>query len=361
MNVGGEGETSPPGAPATRAAEIADPLRILGWILTKLAYVFVPFRLLLQFAKLQGAIDGLRSADRLLTIEGVGRPLGERDLRGVSRRHLQFRRRAQLVRIWPQISDLDGAKAIEIDGLEHLDMALAAGKGAILTSGHFGYNRMIKPTLAACGRRALLVGPSMSSTWRRPVGARLPAPPHRTRLGEYVYSHMLRLPDPLQNLRPHLAATEMRVDLPAGLNVRPLVDALAHNQTLIILVDGRQSQALRKIPMLGLDVDFSPGAVSLARATGAAALPAFLVDESGLRNRMGLRLMIHPPLYLQVSANAAADHEENLRRLARVYEQEVRSHPHLWYEWGSEWQVARLAFREGFATIGPRQARLAKS
>jgi hypothetical protein len=81
----------------------------------------------------------------------------------------------------------------------------------------------------------------------------------------------------------------------------------------------------------GIEVYFAPGPVSLARGSGAPALPAFVVGDPEGRYPDGIRLVIHPPLELQVTADPRADHLVNLRRFAAVYEQQLRSHPHNWH------------------------------
>jgi lauroyl/myristoyl acyltransferase len=106
-----------------------------------------------------------------------------------------------------------------------------------------------------------------------------------------------------------------------------VVEALERNAPVIILADGH-AEALHGLPVAGIEVPFAPGAVSLARATGAPLLPAFVVDEPGRTGPASLRLIIHPPLDLQVTDDRRADIEENLRRFVNVYEKQMRACPH---------------------------------
>ena len=119
-------------------------------------------------------------------------------------------------------------------------------------------------------------------------------------------------------------------DLPVALNLRPHLAALASNDTLVILADGRGAQSTVKLPVTRMSAHFSPGAVSLARVSGAPVLPTFVVDEPRPGDPIGMRLVIHPPLDLQVTADAAADNRANLERFAAVYGRQVRTHPHNW-------------------------------
>jgi KDO2-lipid IV(A) lauroyltransferase len=150
--------------------------------------------------------------------------------------------------------------------------------------------------------------------------------PHLTRFGSLVHTKLLRLPRAsFFDARWQGAAGS---DLRTGLNVRSLLAALERNEALVILADGRAARALYPIPVGGVDVYFAPGSVSLARQTGAALLPAFVVDEPEQKGPSTLRLVIHPPLELQVTGDRNADLRANLQQFASVYEQQMRTHPH---------------------------------
>lgn len=307
--------------------ELRDLYRIPLWTLMKPVYRYVPISLLFRLVTVRGSLDWLFSSSRKGLLRTLERHLGdaatERELRLIARRYHQFRRRGQLARLWPQIRDFAGSSSIEVEGLHHLDQALERGSGAVLVTAHYGYARMIKPILSSRGRRTLLVGP-------RPDGAGVQDyPPFFTRVGSLVHTRMLRL--------PRASSTDQRwsqtvgVDLVAEVNLRPHLAALARNETLIILTDGRAASTLRQVPVLGIDVRFASGAVSLARNVHACALPTFVVDDPGRGTDFRFRLVIGPALDIQVTGDASADHAENLRRFARVYEEQARTHPHNWH------------------------------
>jgi lauroyl/myristoyl acyltransferase len=314
---------TPPRRP--KPIELADLYRVPLWVLTKVLYTFASIPLLFRLATLRGTIDSFFSRDRGPAFEALERQLGQTtsaaELRRIARRHFQFRRRALLAKRWPLIRDFADADRIEVEGLHLLDEALAGGKGAILVTSYFGCGRLIKPILRSRGRSALLVGdPPLPM---EPRQKRLPprtsgSTPVRTAFARFVHNRVLRLPR--ASSRDQRWLSSMGGDLPPQLNLRPHLAALARNETLIVVADGRSAEALWRVPVLGVDMYFAPGPVSMARASGAPLLPAFVVDDLEDRGPIGLRLIIHPPLELQVSADAKSDLKANLGQFAAALE-----------------------------------------
>ena len=306
--------------------EPADFVRIGVWLAMKALFVCVPISVLLRLATLRGTLDSLFLPDRAGVIAALGRNLQQTpkaDEPGrVARQYFQFRRRERLTRLWPLIRGFAGAERVEIEGLHHLDEAFAGGKGAILVTAHYGYALLIKPILRLHGRSVLLVGltPKKDRIWPG-------FPRSRTRLGRFVYSRILRL-QKWSVLDARWRET-LGTDLLASMNVRSHLASLARNDALIILADGRFAHTLRRISVLGKDVFFAPGPLSMARASGAPALPTFVIDDLEGTSRLGLRLVIHPPLELQVTSDANADLEVNLARFAAVYAEQLRAQPHI--------------------------------
>ena len=218
----------------------------------------------------------------------VERRFPHQNSRRIERRFLEWRRRRRLIESWIRQGAPHAERVVRIEGLEHLEEALRGGGGAILASAHFGYARLIKPILGVHGCPALLVGDQVDDEWL-PIAAE---------------------------------------DLPVSLNLRPHLAALRENRPLIILADGRSATSFIHVPMLGVRVRFAPGAMRIARATGAPVLPTFVVDQGTLRDPLAIRLVIHPPLALQSTEDATADTIENLSRFAAVYAQELERNPH---------------------------------
>jgi KDO2-lipid IV(A) lauroyltransferase len=299
-----------------------DVARVPVWVGAKALYASAPVPWLFRLATFRGTVDSLVSPRRKQVIAALECNLGgersPREIRTIARRFFQYRRRAAMALLWPQIRGFAGAEQITVDGLEHLDAALARGQGAILVTAHFGYGHLIKPILRSRGRNVTLVGRMPGD---RPNDARREV----SRFGSAVRDRLLRLP----TRSPDAAAWRAisGPDLPTSLNLRPHLAALARNEAVIVLADGRAAHALRRLPVLGMDVEFSSGALSIARATGVDALPVFVVD---CPDGTGLRLVVHPPLELQRTQDPSADLVENLSRFADVWTREAQANPHHW-------------------------------
>jgi lauroyl/myristoyl acyltransferase len=254
-----------------------------------------------------------------------GNAKSKAELRRIARRHFQFIEAHELSSVWPRLPSFSGAD-IGVSGLGHLDAALARGNGAVLLSFHLGYARLIKHVLASRGYTALLVGYAgpQSSRGPEPVGMKLappagmlPRPRSFSRLEFLVRWRLLRFP----SLGPRGMSD---ADIAAGINVRPVLAALAKNACVIVLADGAAAGSRVSSSVLGVNLPFAPGVFSVARASDAAVLPAFVVDDA---KRVGarMRLEINPALELGDASSPA----EGVRRFAAVLERYVERYPHM--------------------------------
>jgi KDO2-lipid IV(A) lauroyltransferase len=316
--------------PPYKLVEAKDLYRIPLWTTRKALYALVPVPLLLRLYAAKGTVRWLVSNERGQVLSRMERFFGEtkseQEIRRIARRHLEFTARRDLTKRWPHIQGFRSRETCKVEGLEHLDAALAAGGGAILVTMHFGYGRLFKPLLESRGYTARAVGRTEAS---RAVPKRF------TRVGLFVHSRLLRL----RRTRRGPA------DLQAGINLRPLLAALSRNEILILPMDnpgshglGRQG-SLRPVPVLGKHILFSPAPISMARRTATPLLPAFVVDSD---DRGGIRLDILPPLELQRSDRPREDMDTNLERFALVFEDYLRRYPYLFHCDSSETESLKV-------------------
>ena len=201
---------------------------------------------------------------------------------------------------------LDGAAiddAFSADGMEHIDRALAAGRGAILAVPHLG-------------------GWDFAAAWLVRRG--------------YALTVVVETVEP-----PELLAwfTDLRSQM--GLAVVPLgpgagqavMRSLRANNVVALLCD-------RDIGGGGVDVDFfgertrvPAGPATLALRTGAALLPTAIY----FRGRTGHRAEIRPPLPLERRGTFRADVARVSQALVIEIESLIRAAPHQWHLFQPNW------------------------
>ncbi|RMD97709.1 MAG: hypothetical protein D6814_08965, partial [Calditrichaeota bacterium] len=203
------------------------------------------------------------------------------------------------------------ADKLRIEGLHHLDEALALKSGAILLTAHFGYGRLIKHLMRLHGYPAWLVGPKVEEK-----------PKHKySPFAKFVYRKILNMPE---------FSVNEENDIESNLNIRPLVQKLKNNEILILTADGLRASSLLDVKVIGQIVPMATGSVSLARATGAQILPAFGVDDD--EGEIGIKLVIEKPMELTITQNAKEDARVNLQKFGCILESYINRYPHL-YRW----------------------------
>jgi KDO2-lipid IV(A) lauroyltransferase len=194
---------------------------------------------------------------------------------------------------------------VEFAGVGRVEAALAAGKGALVFSGHFGYWE-----LAGLGQ-ALILPPL--TLLARPLDN-----PHLHRL--------------LEDMR---SATGNKVIYRQGA-VRKILRALALNECVAVLIDQHISTAdAVTVDFFNRPAATTSAVASLALRTGAPLIPAFALPLPRGRYRL---VFEHP---VEFPEPAAADPIKDLtQRCTDVLEMYVRRHPHLWLWMHRRWRDA---------------------
>jgi phosphatidylinositol dimannoside acyltransferase len=165
----------------------------------------------------------------------------------------------------------------KIEGREHLDSALARGRGAIVLIGHFGANQMIMPALGHKGYR-------MNQLSAPPtVWADILADTRTTVLWKKVLQRRWEL--------------EQRLPV-RHINVfkflRPAFECLARNEVLGVAFDGGGGGRWTKVKLLERMANVSTQPAQLWRSTGAALLPTVVVHPAGSDRH---RIVLEEPLF----------------------------------------------------------------
>lgn len=184
-------------------------------------------------------------------------------------------------------------KLTTIEGMEHLEAALARGKGAILLSAHF--------TTLEVGGRALAARRPLNIMYRPTRNA--------------VMAHFLA------RNRARRARRAIRRD-----DVRTLVTALKANEPVWYAPDqSYRNKGAAMVPFFGIPAATNTATSRLAKLTGAAVLPYF---PERLPDNRGYRMVIGPALENFPSDDPLAD----AGRYHHLLEAQIRKIPeqYLW-------------------------------
>jgi lauroyl/myristoyl acyltransferase len=212
-------------------------------------------------------------------------------------------------------------RLVEIRGREHLEAALAAGRGAIVCSAHFGSYDSGFSMLGASGFPVTTIG-----RWQHKYTARLS--PAERRFWDLVYARPLRR----HRLRPNIEPWPGRFEV-AALGAA----ALRANEVITIAIDAPPLDSDRaravEIPFLGRRARLLPGVVTLAQLTGAPVLMGFLYRSADYRHQV---LEISAPMPVEGEAAKA------FGRCAAEVSAAIRWSPAHWAYWASTADLATL-------------------
>lgn len=185
------------------------------------------------------------------------------------------------------------ARLVRVDGVEHLQAAVARGRGVILLTAHFTPMEMAGRALAAVTPVGFLYRP--------------------TRNAVLAYA--------LSRYRCGFGAYPIPKD-----DIRAFISALKHEECVWYAPDqSYRNKGAQMVPWFGIPAATNTLTSRLARMTGATVLPYFFRRLPGTQ---GYRAVIHPPFENFPSQDPAADTE----RFNRLIEAEVRLVPeqYLW-------------------------------
>lgn len=199
---------------------------------------------------------------------------------------------------------------IPLSGREHLEAALARGKGVVALGAHLGNFFLVGTRLAVDGFSThVLVNQTQNQAFAILMD--------RYRLA--VWQKTI-------HARPRRQASQS------------LVQVLRANEIAVVIADEYRDGSGIHVPFFGRQVLARRGPATLALRTGAAVVPIYMVrDDTG-----ALRLVIEPEIELARSAATRAEIQENILRLTQWLERVVRSYPDQWNWMNVRWQEPTL-------------------
>lgn len=228
----------------------------------------------------------------------------ESECRAIARRtFIHFGRSLVMVLRVSTLSASELLNLVDVEGEDRIRTALAAGHGAIVFSGHFGYWELHGLV------HALVLAPM--SVLARPL--------------DNPYLHAL-----LERMR---RATGNQVIYRQGA-LRRVLRALQSNECVAILID-QHIHGADAVPVdfFGRPAATTAALATLALRTGAPLVPAFAIPLPGGRCRV---IYEHP---VEMPSTTSADPVLELtQRCTDVLEMYVRRYPHLWLWMHRRWR-----------------------
>lgn len=211
-----------------------------------------------------------------------------------------------LVECFLQVAQPDHVrKIVTVQGIEHLDAALAKGNGVIALGAHIG-------NFVLVGTRLGVEGYPFHSLFR------IPSDP---RIGTIICNYL-----------PPRLHQQVIPSRPKRVAVRQILTVLKRNEIVFILGDNLKKGKVQTL-FFGQRVSSPRGPVSLALRSGAAVVPLYLI-----RNYQGgLQLVIEPEMVLERNGRLSENITQNTRHFVRYLENLIRCYPDQW-----NWLTVRM-------------------
>ncbi len=212
-------------------------------------------------------------------------------------------------------------KLVEIHGREHLDAALAGGKGAILCSAHFGSYDCAFSVLNDDGFPITSIG---RWWWKYPPGGS----PAVARMWDFVFARRVQRHRQAPNIEPWPGRIGVAVQAAAVLRGNGVVTICSEAPPL-----AEELNRTIEVPFLGKEARFLPGVVTLARLTGAPVLMFSVHRLADYRHQV---LEISPPVPMDGEVPVAFE------RCAAAMGAAIKAHPAEWDLWFERDDLDRL-------------------
>ena len=197
---------------------------------------------------------------------------------------------------------------VELEGAEHVERALAGGRGAMFFTGHFGFWELHVMAHAVRFEPIVMVARTLDNPLLEAMIARV-----RTRVGTRVVPRQGAVRGLLRGLR------ERR---PVGM----MVDQHMHDRSAVT------------VEFLGRPAATTSAVAALALRTGAPVIPVFTLPRPGHR----YRVVYEPPVEMPDPARADAA-QVLTQRCTDVLEAYVRRRPELYLWMHRRWRLADAA------------------
>ena len=205
---------------------------------------------------------------------------------------------------FPRINPKQIQRSVSFEGIQHVESALAQGKGAIILTGHFGNWELLAASISTT------VAPLS------PVVRELRSP----RLNMLVSRYREK-------------AGYTTIDRDTG--VRQALRCLKRNELLGIVADVDTTVKGVFVDFFGRSAYTPYSPVAFALKTGAAILPSFIVRQPDGTHRA----IIEPPLVLKRCDEKEEELVFNTQKFTKIIESYIRKHPEQWIWMHKRWKT----------------------
>ncbi len=204
----------------------------------------------------------------------------------------------------PRLDKQQIQQYVTFEGVEHVQQALARGKGAIILTGHFGNWELLAASISAT------VAPLT------PIVREL----RSARLNALVSSYREK-------------SGYRTIDRDTG--VRHALRCLKRNELLGIVADVDTAVSGVFVDFFGRRAYTPYSPVAIARKTGAAILPTFIVRQPDGSHHA----IIEPPLALKRTSMKEKDLVANTQKFTKIIESYIRRYPTQWIWMHRRWKT----------------------
>lgn len=196
---------------------------------------------------------------------------------------------------------------IKIKGREHLDMALAKGKGVIALGAHIGSFTLLGTRLAMEGYPFnIIINVSNFPKFMKKIFY------HQKRLGQNPFPPK-----------------------PASSSIKKSLNCLHRNEILYLIADEQQRRGGLSVLFFGQQAFTPSGPAIFSLKTGAQILPMFILRENGIQRT----LVIGNPIQIDRTMDEKKDIESLTAKFTQVIEETIRQYPSQWPWLNRRWKL----------------------
>jgi lauroyl/myristoyl acyltransferase len=201
-------------------------------------------------------------------------------------------------------------RCTDLDGIQHLESAIARGKGVVLLAGHFWANRLALRYLATKGHAALSVHNQRPTNKAAGRLGRLFLEPRFAQLQKRAYPDQVYIQDPDCGLR--------------------IMQRLRAGGLVAVKFDGLGKTKVIEQVFLGMPWRVPSGILEIVRLSDCAMVPMLCLGRSS-----GFRIRFDPMLEIDGASSREAFVAANVPRFLAVLERHITENPEEWRLWNN--------------------------